>query len=53
MLFVFDPVRQAFFLVGGDKANDWKQWYKRNIPLAEKRYQEHLQELRDRKEEQI
>jgi len=53
MLFVFDPIRQAFFLVGGDKASDWKQWYKRNIPLAEKRYREHLEELKKKKEEQI
>lgn len=53
MLFVFDPVRQAYFLVGGDKANDWTKWYKRNIPLAEQRYEEHLRELKKRKEERI
>lgn len=38
ILFVFDPSRQAVLLVAGDKAGDWKRWYRRNIPLAERRY---------------
>jgi len=50
MLFVFDPARSAFFLVGGDKTNDWDRWYRRNIPLAEQRYAKHLQNLNKRKE---
>lgn len=38
VLFVFDPLRQAILLVGGDKAGDWKRWYELNIPIAERRY---------------
>ncbi|MDR0837334.1 MAG: type II toxin-antitoxin system RelE/ParE family toxin [Propionibacteriaceae bacterium] len=51
LLFVFDPVRSAFFLVGGDKSGDWDKWYKRNIPVAERRYAAHLRELETRKEQ--
>lgn len=42
VLFVFDPDRQAVLLVAGDKTGRWKQWYDRNIPLAEIRYQRWL-----------
>lgn len=42
VLFIFDPQRQAILLVAGDKAGDWKGWYRRNIPLADERYGEHL-----------
>jgi len=44
VLFVFDPKRRAIVLVGGNKRGD-KRWYKQNIPLAEARYQRHLQQL--------
>ena len=44
VLFVFDPKRQAILLVGGNKQGN-KRWYKEAIPLAEKRYQRHLEEL--------
>jgi hypothetical protein len=43
-LFVFDPERQAVLLVAGDKAGQWKSWYVKAIPLAEKRYKAHLAE---------
>jgi hypothetical protein len=36
-------VRSAFFLVGGDKAGKWSDWYKAAIPQAEQAYAEHLQ----------
>lgn len=42
ILFVFDPSRQAVLLVAGDKAGDWKRWYRKNIPLAERRYRRWL-----------
>ncbi|GAA3579847.1 hypothetical protein GCM10022197_41850 [Microlunatus spumicola] len=42
MLFAFDPRRQALVLVAGDKAGNWKQWYKENIPIAEQRYETHM-----------
>jgi hypothetical protein len=45
ILFAFDPVRRAVLLVAGDKAGNWKGWYNVNIPLADKRYDEHLAEL--------
>lgn len=44
MLFAFDPARQAVVLVAGDKAGNWSSWYQKNIPLAERRYDEHLKE---------
>jgi len=44
VLFVFDPKRRAILLVGGNKRGDAK-WYKKAIPLAEQRYQQHLQQM--------
>jgi hypothetical protein len=38
VLFCFDPERQAVLLVAGDKSGQWRDWYKRAIPLAEDRY---------------
>lgn len=51
MLFAFDPEQQAFVLVAGDKARNWRGWYEQAIPLAEKRYAQHLAELIDRRGE--
>jgi hypothetical protein len=45
-LFCFDPRRTAIVLLGGDKTNDWVDWYRRNIPLAEKLYDEYLEDIR-------
>ena len=42
ILFVFDPRRQAILLLGGDKAGNWKDWYDKNIPVAEQRYENWL-----------
>jgi hypothetical protein len=48
LLFIFDPQRRAVFLVGGDKAGKWSDWYKMAIPQAEQAeqaeqaYAEHL-----------
>jgi hypothetical protein len=42
VLFVFDPVRNAVLLVGGDKRGDWQGWYRVNIPIAEARYRKWL-----------
>jgi len=46
ILFAFDPDRQAILLVAGDKSGDWRGWYARNLPLADKRLDEHLVEKR-------
>lgn len=42
--FVFDPLRQAIILCGGDKTGN-KRFYDKMIPLAEKLYKEHLDSL--------
>jgi hypothetical protein len=38
-------------LVGGNKAGDNK-WYKRNIPIAEKIFEAHLEKLRKEEEDE-
>jgi hypothetical protein len=48
ILFAFDSQRQAILLVAGDKAGRWERWYKRNIPLADDRFDEHLERMRRR-----
>jgi hypothetical protein len=42
ILFIFDPRRQAILLLGGNKAGRWKSWYDKNIPVADKRYENWL-----------
>lgn len=46
ILFAFDPIRQAILLVAGDKAGQWNDWYKRAIPLADDRFDEHIKRMR-------
>ena len=46
ILFVFDPRRVAILLLGGDKRGEWTRWYKRAIPVADRLYDRHLDELR-------
>lgn len=41
--YVFDPIRQAVMLCGGDKTGD-KRFYKKMIALAEQLYEQYLQE---------
>jgi hypothetical protein len=47
-LFAFDPRRHAILLIGGDKTGD-KQFYQRIIPIADRLYDEHLEQLRKEK----
>jgi hypothetical protein len=42
VLFVFDPVRRAVLLVGGNKTGRWRQWYREAIPQADRLYAEYL-----------
>lgn len=42
VLFAFDPWTKGVLLVGGNKAGDSK-WYKKNIPIAEQRFLEHVE----------
>jgi hypothetical protein len=44
-LYAFDPVRTAILLLGGDKAAD-DRWYEKFVPVADRLYDEHLDELR-------
>jgi hypothetical protein len=44
-LYAFDPLRHAILLLGGDKTGD-DRWYERNVPLADKFYDEHLETLK-------
>lgn len=50
ILFAFDPKRRAILLVAGDKHGRWEQWYKTNIPIADDRYDEHLDEVKKQDE---
>jgi hypothetical protein len=44
-LYAFDPLRNAILLIGGDKTGDGR-WYDVNVPLADRLYDEHLEQLR-------
>jgi hypothetical protein len=44
VLYAFDPQRAAILLVGGDKTGNGR-WYRQMIPLADRLYDEHLNEL--------
>lgn len=46
ILYAYDPRRVAIMLLGGDKTGD-KRWYERNIPIADRLYDEHLKEIGD------
>ena len=45
MFYAFDPRRTVILLIGGDKiGND--RFYAQYIPVADKLYSEHIEELR-------
>jgi hypothetical protein len=44
VLYAFDPNRAAILLLGGDKTGN-NRWYKVNVPIADRLYDEHLEEL--------
>jgi len=45
VLYAFNPMRTAILLLGGNKiGND--RWYKINVPIADKLYDDHLIELK-------
>jgi hypothetical protein len=45
VLFAFDPRGRAVILIGGDKTNDWRGWYDRNVPRADRLFTQHLSKL--------
>ncbi len=46
IFYAFDPRRHAILLIGGDKTGR-NDFYGRHIPIADRLYDEHLQELKD------
>lgn len=44
VLYAFDPRRCAILLIGGDKTGD-DRWYEKQIPVADRLYDTHLEEL--------
>ena len=44
-LYAFDPLRTAILLLGGDKTGD-DRWYEKAVPLADRLYDQHLDELK-------
>lgn len=46
VLFAFDPDRAAIMLIAGDKAGEWAGWYEKNIPRADRLFDEHLGKLK-------
>lgn len=46
ILFAFDPRRRAILLLAGDKQGVWAKWYRKNIPVADDRYDDHLEQLK-------
>jgi hypothetical protein len=47
-LYAFDPRRTAVLLVGGDKTGD-DRWYEKNVPVADRLYDEWLKKLGEEK----
>ena len=43
-LYAFDPRRTAILLIAGDKTGN-DRWYEEFVPIADKLYDEHLDEL--------
>ncbi|MFT3875841.1 MAG: type II toxin-antitoxin system RelE/ParE family toxin [Propioniciclava sp.] len=50
ILFAFDPERSAIMLVAGDKAGNWTRWYRKNLPVADDLFDDHLHRLRTTKD---
>lgn len=44
-LYAFDPRRTAILLIGGDKTGN-DRWYDVHVPIADRLYDEHLEQLR-------
>lgn len=44
-LYAFDPQRSAILLIGGDKTGD-DRWYDMHVPIADRLYDEHLEQFR-------
>jgi hypothetical protein len=45
VLYAFDPRRSAILLIGGNKTGN-DRWYETFVPLADRLYDEHLEQLK-------
>ncbi len=45
VLYASDPIRHALLLLGGNKTGK-DDWYEKNVPMADKLYDEHLKLLK-------
>jgi hypothetical protein len=50
VLFAFDPNRRATILLGGDKSGEWNGWYRKQVPRADRLYDQHLKSIGKGKE---
>lgn len=41
VLYAFDVLQRAVLLLGGNKVGDEKQWYKQNVPIADRLFTLH------------
>lgn len=48
-LYAFDPRRTAILLLGGNKTGD-SNWYQTYIPLADKLFADHLEQLKKKED---
>ena len=46
VLYAFDPKRDALLLIGGDKTGQ-DRWYEIFVPLADRLYEQHLNDLEE------
>lgn len=47
VFFAFDPKRRAIILVGGNKTGKGPDWYKENIRIADQRFKQHLNTIKE------
>ncbi|MCJ8274162.1 MAG: type II toxin-antitoxin system RelE/ParE family toxin [Psychrosphaera sp.] len=45
VFYAFDPIRSAILLIGGDKTGNMR-FYQTYIPIADRLYEQHIEELR-------
>jgi hypothetical protein len=50
VLYIFDSRRTAILLLGGDKTGD-DRWYEKNVPHADRIYEQYLKELQQEKDD--
>ncbi len=48
MLIIFDLVRNAILLIGGEESGRWSESYREAIPMAEARQNQYIKEQLDR-----